>query len=71
MKITKPQFRITINHEDDRREQWTFIGMGAEKRAFALMNSCTRRKTDFTSAVVDRHRHDGSWEELAVTIRSN
>lgn len=68
--IMGPRYLVTITYGADSKEQWSFAGTGAEKRAFSLLNSCTRRKTGFESVVVSRLSHNGSWEDLAATTRN-
>lgn len=66
-----PHYRTTIAYEDGRKEVWKFSGLNAERRAVSLMNSCTRRKTEFESVTLDRMSHMGSWETLAITSRED
>ena len=65
----KPRFLVTFTYEEGKPEQWFFGGTGAEKRATSLMNSSTRRKTDFKSASMSRLAYNGTWEMIAEISR--
>lgn len=64
-----PRFRVVFTYEDRKQERWQFGGTGAEKRAVSLLNSSTRRKTDFKSASMQRHTYTGEWETIAEIAR--
>lgn len=64
-----PRFQVVFTYEENRQERWKFGGTGAEKRATSLLNSSTRRKTDFKSARMDRYTHNGNWETVSEIAR--